>query len=415
MPGGIAADGIGLLLAHVTERDPDLGQDIARRITSAHDALVPVLQWPLAQLRRHDPVRFHTLAADWLQEPDSTRLAQLGFAVARAVAMGATPDADDRAIIGALAQAPDPETDPALIACLPALGELAPADAASLAVSIAERSDEALLRRLIAVLPTPHNAATAGSGSVRQIPATEFRAIAANLVRLDELDHVVEGILECLADLAPDAVVDLLEERIRAAGTPHPLTYAVLPHGLTSRDTLAPLRASPHYADLLRRVRDWQQRPNTAFRLLAGETLALLSPPRPRMGGMTEPSLDDPVAAVLREWIAADDANRLVAAADLLKEFVGDARVLELAREIAGAARGDERVEKAVRGVFFTSGEAIWGPSSAHFQGRIPVLEAWLTDRQSGVYVRGFAERTIAILRGMAAEADAFDEDLFDR
>lgn len=415
MRGGIAVDGIGLLLVRVVERNLDLGRDVVERIESTHDALVPVLQWPLAELRRHDPVRFHTLTADWLPEPDPAPIAQLGCALARAVANGAAPDTADRAIIDALTRAPGSETDRALIACLPAFGELEPTAASSLTVSIAGRSDEALLRRLIAVLPKPSTVTTAGINSVRAIPTTDYRAIVVNLVRLDEIDHEVEGVLEQLAAVAPDAVVDLLEERIRATGTPHRPTYDAIPHGLTSPVTLAPLRASPDYVDLLRRVRDWQLRPDAAFRLYAGEALGLLSPPRPLRGGVTELSLDDPIAAVLREWTATGIPDHLVAVADLLKEFVGDARAFDLAREIVAAAHGDARVEEAVRGVFFTSGEAIWGPSSAHFHGRIPVLEIWRTDSQAGVYVRGFAERAIAILRSMATEADAFDEEALER
>ncbi len=317
---------------------------------------------------------------------------------------------DDHDLVRALVEVDDPAIDLAVIASLPAVGEQDSAEAVELAKRIAGRGDQRSLGALASVLPTPHTRQYAGTQVIRNVPVDDYLTLVHALEGLDQLDYHVEWCLEHVAGIVPNAVIDFFEHRIVRASSAGP-TVNPIPHTVADGQLVDHLQASGRYADVLRRVRDLTLQSGQMERWRARALFHLLSPRRDRAGGIDNPTIDDTIAGILREWIVSRDRERLIAVALLLREYAVTEMYLQLARDTIAAGRGDKGVEAEVMAAFGTTG-AQWGPLSDTFRQRADMVRHW--EQDGSLYVRLFAGKLTKMLLGHADQSDATTEDLLD-
>jgi hypothetical protein len=256
--------------------------------------------------------------------------------------------------------------------------------AVDLLKTIATRADENTLRHIAQVL----SARKSGEGwIVKFANSQDYLEIIQNFERLSWLDSDTEECLNRLGQVAPMQVIDVIERRIniKAQHRTEDVHYRVL--SLSSSCALNSIRCSAEYPDVLRRVRDWMVGKDGLFYF---ET--------PRILKKIAVNLEEPLYAVLMEWVNSGDIQKQRAVAIILQTFNAGQAFYDMSRELLLQTRArDESILNSIQSAIHSTPGATWGPFSNHTQKRLEEVSPWLQDEN--FQVRRFANRIVASLQ----------------
>ena len=256
--------------------------------------------------------------------------------------------------------------------------------AVELLKTMATRGDQNTLRHIAQVL----SARKSQEGwIVKFANPQDYLEIIQNFKQLRWMDSDTEECLNRLGEIAPMQVVDFIEQRmsLKAKHRAEDVHYRVLP--LSSSGATNSIRCSLEYPDVLRRVRDWMLREDGWF---YWET--------PRILKGIAVNLEQPLYAVLMEWVNSGDIHKQKAVARILGKFNVGQAFYDMSRELILLTRArDEAILNSIQNAIHSTPGASWGQFSNHTQQRLEEVSPWHQDENS--QVRHFANRIVASLQ----------------
>jgi hypothetical protein len=109
-------------------------------------------------------------------------------------------------------------------------------------------------------------------------------------------------------------------------------------------------------------------------------------------------NLEEPLYAVLMEWVNSGDIQKQRAVAIILQTFNAGQAFYDMSRELLLQTRArDEAILNSIQSAIHSTPGATWGPFSNHTQKRLKEVSPWLQDEN--FQVRRFANRIVASLQ----------------